>query len=530
MPSLKRFFTVFLFSFFSIHFSSYACKVVTPRDFAFASSLKEHDYFAYNSNSIIQELPYSSVINCSQTAIRNKFLMIGFGPEVLEVSDSLRGSSFNGDFRNSGCRINHSTLKSPITFENKKSIFQKRLKYLNQCVQIQVSDFSKKPISYPANQKGCQVTQVAPHQVLFSGGYCFFKPNLDSEYNVQVRIKEQCLKREEFESNKLDLLDFYNSLNFYIAGDASGKSEDLTAIGASTVRLSVNPINEIVKESDDFGVMRPTFPSQWIVSDINLGKIQIGTRDNHGFIRSSLLVDNNCKESCLRGVCSSPCHYFTPFVGEFVISEWSKKKGKYEEMARWFDGGVAPGKWQGLIEGEGFELQTSQFTAGNKYKLDVSFEDPKMSFGYMKGQIKNRIGLIHRRYTPIRREGAIDEIPVVRELGELDNIPVLPVIGGIDFTRPLNGLLETRRRFINLFNSHFWPPMYESACDVNLKNCTNNFSNLVNLSATFTLESIPDDVNNFAITNLEIERKSKFLNSYKIKILNQPEVDCTTSR
>lgn len=505
---------IFLFTLFTQNVL--ACKVYSPQVINLASSLLDNEYFSYGAKSLLKEIPYAEISNCVQTAQQRKYLMIAFGPELQDSLDSYSTTNFNKDYQESTCKINNNPLSEIISSEFKKEIFNNKWDFINNCVEINITELGSRPLLLPPTQEGCEVTRISPKSISFKGGYCFIQPTLDSRFNVSLHISKKCSDYNLMKDSQTTLQELNASFAFYTSSTFTGTLAGMTAIGTFPARISINPIDQLFKASDDFGILRPRFPEQYILNDVHLGKIQFYSLDDENIlIKTPLIASNICKSVHGIGLTSSLCNYATPLVAEISLYDQSKN-----EVFSWHDGGVMPSQWQGIISGEGYQISKSAIVADKKYSLKFKFNDQQLSYSYFKNLVNQKIGRINSRLPVITSSGEIQVISSIQELEELDDMMTVDPIVGLTFRDPLLGLANQRRRLNGYFSSTMWPPIYSKACNFERTKCINVSDNYLEFEAKFYLDE------NYEIKDLVIERKSKILANYKKTVIEQPEYIC----
>lgn len=514
---MRNIFLIILFSLFSS--PSFACGVSTPNYVNLAISTIEEKIFSYSVKTSDEKLPGAFVSNCRETALKRRFVMITFGPEMTGLNDSIRGTNFDKQFaENTICSIKNNPINALQSISAEKANFESKWKFINECVEVHVTELGSKPLSFPTDQTGCTIKSVNSKSALFNGGFCFLKPNTDSEWNVSVTVKESCKKINGYRDLGINLQDLESGVNFYTSSTYKDEINDLSAFGSFAVRLSVNPSPTLFRASDDFGILRPTFPEDFPVNDIHLGKLEIideGENVKYVSLKTPLIVNNVCQSIEKNGLKSSICDYATPYVGEISLIN---SKGQVE--ATWFDGGIAPTQWQGILNGEGSEISKELLRKNETYKLEVSFADPYFEFNTFKKRIKSKFQALTSGLPVFYAGGGISEIPDLRDLVDINPILDINPIGELDFKTGLDGLDNNRKRLNAFFSTTLYPPMYTQACSPNTGTCQKTGKPFVKFTASFKVDS------DYKISELLVERNSKILGSYKKKITQQPEMIC----
>ncbi len=511
----------------SLHASDLlACKVSGPSAVSIGSSLTYEKSFAYGESQILPAYPNSTVGRCEETALQKKFLMIALGPEVTGITDRHRGASYNGIYTDDGCTIENNPLRNIQPFEEKKANFDKHFLYVTKCIDVLVEHWGSAPLKYPEKQPGCQVRKLTQQSAIFNGGYCYFQPGFDSQYSVKVLVNKQCTNEKFLNDLGLGSMDIKALLNFYVAGDPSGTSLDLKAVDSTELRISVNPTGKTYPVSDDYGILNPTWPAIWVVPDVSPGPLQIMSSSNrYDVLNLPLIVDNRCKDICVGGECSSPCDFASPVAAEFNLYEIGKSRKEF--LQNWYDGGIAPAKWQGIIEGSGVEIPKGILVAGRTYEIDVKFTDPHMDFIMLKKQYKTLLGNFNMEIGHIHKKGGnigtIPEIPVA--IGNA-NVPVIRPIVELSFEQPLDAVSYAVKTFEAYLNYRLWPPFMEKICNSDYTHCTELGGDIINLKIRFKMGDIDSDARFYGISDIEVERKSSIVDSYTKKVSVQPNIVC----
>lgn len=495
---------------------AFACKVKSPVMVNLAATTTDNMYFSYGLKSLLDEIPYAEVTNCIQTAQQKKFLMIAFGPEVVEAEDNYRGTNFNKSFVESSCKIKNNPLENILNGQSLERKFLKKWKYIENCVEVHVTEMGSKPISVAPDQSGCNAKIVSPKSAVFKGGYCFFKPNFDSSYNVTIRLAKECTTKEFYQTNHVPLTDVSGNISFYTSSQSEGELGALTAIGTHPVRTSTNIVKELLEPSDDFGIVRPTFPVSYPLTDLHMGKVSISEMGpEYLAIKAPIIVDHTCKEIEKSDLVSSACDYAIPVVAEAIL-----KDHKNQTLISWFDGGVAQAQWQGIISGEGIQIPRDWMKVGERYSIELHFGEPHYDFNYFKGRIKNKIGQINSRLPVITLSGEIQEISTISDLEEIDDMIEVDPIVGLSLRDPIVGLATSRRRLGGYFSSTMWPPIYKNVCSSVNGKCVEFNKGFAKLTASFRVGE------QWTIEDLTVTRTSELLGNYTKKITEQPEYTC----
>lgn len=508
-----------------------ACEPVAPAHMGIAVDLDSGLELFYNNKTQHSQRPSISLDGCQSTARDRKFLMVGVAQENPILTNETQGFVLNEIFEVYQCSI-----KNAPEFQTTQSSMDRYLRllerrtFLNNCLQIQVTDFSPAGIRYPEVQPSCQIERVSESSVNFTGAYCFFEPHQTSTYSIHAQIKQECRDPKQisklFEA-EVTLEDFSLLLNTYIAGDASGKSPDLTAKSVTNLRISYNPINNMIPVSENFGEERPRWPSNWHASNVHFGPLTIENSDrNYDKIKLPFLVDSRCERVCQGDFCSSACDYSQPLAAELALYE--VVKGKDEFIRQWYDGGVVPAQFQGFIHGLGMEIPKNVFEEGKTYKIKAQFMNPSYEFAFFAGRVARIIGLRTNHIGELSRNSRINQIPRISVIEDHELIPQVPRIRSLNFEyRPFGDFTQVLTRFRSHLHNAFWPPSLEKMCSANNERCAPVDTTAIELELEFKIDRAFG--NEFILKDMKETRRSKLdqMTYVKRSRQSQPALECT---
>lgn len=472
--------------------NSWACEARSLRQMNLFIDLESNGEYFYNRQHVMTQRPSLSIDSCMDTVRANKYLMIGLAQENPVLTNETQGFVLNELPEPLICKIHHSEhLDSPQVADERLRRLENRRNFLNRCVQVQVTDLNSSGIKYPNTQPGCEIERVSTSSVNFTGPFCFFTPKLTSHFLVHIQVKKECRNKEKLTTifdNDFKLDDLNLLLNTYVAGNPSGSSPDLTALSVTQVRLSYNPLSSLMPVSEDFGDKRPLWPSEWRASNVHLGALEISTVNRmYDDIRLPLLVDARCEENCVDGICASPCNYSAPLAAEFGLYEL--KNGRQEFIKLWYDGGVAPANYFGLIYGLGSDVPKHTFETGKRYRIEAIIDDPQLDYAFFAGRVKRLISLNNNHLRELHNNGRINRIPHINTIGTHEPIPGVPRIRGLNFVhRPFDNLSHVLNTFRSHLDNSFWPPIFTSLCSQDGLLCRRVSPAKVVLQLDFTIE------------------------------------------
>lgn len=518
---MKNAFLILLISIFA--FRAEACEFAFPENYSLAISPAENAFFSYTGNRSTEDIPVLRVFNCRSLAIANKHLMIGWGPQNDFFSDRQTTYDFSNQYEDRGCSIAGSRFKDVHSTARRKQELQDKWDSLKSCYEISVTEETNMPLNMPAKQPGCEVKRDGLYNMSFNGGYCFVKPGLLSSYIVRFKVKEHCKHFENLAQIGLSYSDLSTTLNFYSSGDATGRSQDLTALISRPVRLTVAPNPKLVSPSDDFGILVPQFPGNYALPDIHAGTPVIQRNGDKTRVQLPLWVDNNCQKKCQGKLCQSVCDYAQPLAGNFELYE--KNENEFEFLTSWYDGGTVQPHFQGEIAGLGDDINSDLLQTNKTYRMKVTFDDPKFDFDRLKGQLKTKIERMQQ--TIPRIQGSwINDLPQITGIQGTQSLPIFSGITSLNFTISNSSHLERANQELRRFlDFKVWPPYFDKICTD--KNCKAVDNNYLELMVDFTLEDSFEN-NLQKVKVLQVSRKSLFLENYQETHPPMPHVSCPT--
>ncbi len=507
--------------FLLLKMQAFACRVDAPASLNIFTDLEAKTSQYFKDNIALDQPLVFNISGCEQTAIGKKALMIAVGAEQFGWEDTKRSISFTGEYNDDKCTIADSPM-ALMPFAEKFKHFKKKNDYLKKCIEVRVVNTGLRPLAYSPTQQGCIINKISNQEASFQGGFCFFKPTADSSYQVTLKIKDSCRDMQGLQNILQGPQELTGAVNFYIAGDDTGTSPDLTAVKSTPLTVSINPLASLMPLAFDAGVAGPHWPGQWVFPDIHLAKVAITSSGDSYKIQTPLLVNHRCPAKCVGTTCSGPCDYALPLAGEFVLKDITGGKEIY--LNSWYDGGFAPANWQGLIWGQGQLVDKSFLQAGRRYKIEFHLMDPKVDFDIFKNKMKKKLGSINARLgriSPGEVIGGISNIPDIQAGGEIPNI------GGVNSSigAPLGDLdsallaLNSRLGFGN------WPPLYEESCSTDLASCKRSPSYVVKYELSFDVTA-DNGGRSLELANYEVKRQSPYSADYKAKPTDLPRVIC----
>ncbi len=505
---------VLIYLLFTYSFSTlFACEISLPERFSVSTSPHYGEFFHYSGHGDEDENKFVRIHHCEKTASSKKFLMIAFGPQNIEFTDRSSVFDFSNQYRDSGCYIENNPFSVARTFLDRKKTLEERWQTIKACYRIEIIEEGTSTLEVPSPQPGCQVSVMSSKHMSFNGGFCFIKPKMDNKLRIGLSLREDCKSYQGLNELKALSVDFLSTLNFYIAGDSTGTSVDLNAIGSVPMRISVAPNNKILPLSDDFGTFSPQFPSLFKLPDTYPGSPDIEMISALKLkIRPTLWVNNNCQKRCSGEDCQSLCDFAQPIAAKIELIELHEGKESIH-LATWYDGGIVQPNFQGEISGIGSEIDRTLINESSTYLLKMTFSDPKFDFEQFKSEFVSRTGSLGQ-IPRLSRGHSIPQIPSHPDITETAKVPYLPVIGDLNFSQSLsNGFTQSVKKFNNLFNYRAWPPFYDQVC--NNQQCSSIGKDYLELTVKFKIKGEDSENQRLRTEIIHFSRKSNFLENFQ---------------
>ncbi|MEH0861864.1 hypothetical protein [Halobacteriovorax sp. DPLXC-1] len=523
---LKLFLTIVLFQFISS-----ACEYISaPSNINVSVSHENKQTIFYNNEFISENNPTIKATNCHRLVTKKKYLMISLGLENFLLTDQFMSYSINDLITynsNDYCKIENSPIQKDTTKSYRHERLKQRRKVLNKCISIKITDKSEKGLDIPLRQPGCAVKKIDKNTASIYGYYCFVKPHIDSSISYEVNVNKQCENDNYYKSQKMYQSDILGLVQIYSTGDASGTSGDLESLKSIKFRYSTNPNSNLINTTinDRYKDPRiPVWPSTWSVNNLNLSKPIFNSYiNNTANLFVPIFASNQCKRTCNDGLCTSPCDYTQPLAAEFVLYELLED-GKKEYLSSWYDGGIIPAQWTGLVTGTGKNLSKKFFSERRKYQIKANFNDQEFNYLMYKGKIKNILKL---RPTSIpdmpQNGGSLPDIPSFGKATSYQPLPDYPEFKEINFTGGNHTtVMSTINSISYFFNSYIWPPYVNDYCFEN--SCVLKKNHDYNITLNFEIKY--DENEDIEVTNL----KQTVSRGQSVNVINNyipPAVDCT---
>jgi hypothetical protein len=444
-----------------------------------------------------------------------KFLLVATGPQIV-TGNYTTVSSFISSIGDDQCTIKNSPFV-PQDFPGRKAQFEELSRTVNSCLRTRVYDFGPTRGRPARNQRFCTLEKTADGGFLVNGGLCFFEVTPGSEFKISYEWNPTCLQPSSLQAQGINPQDFRVFSGFYLSGDASGQSLDLTPLGANTLRMLIEPSEKHLPISVDFGNTNGRWP---IVtrSDVHFVEPRILMPEgiDHS-VEQGILVKNTCTGQSWNGFLAGSCDFPFALGAQMTIGELLPN-GEEIVMDYWFGGGVAPSQWDGIVPTLR-RTKTLKLEIGKRYRItaDMSYPDQYYRMfrkGFNQLLIDNSLLDGSLGQAGLGSVPSLTPIKGTRVLADLGVIPGLPALGlANDTSEIIYGVLESLNALLGFEG---WPPFYEKWC--NGGNCRGLLANDNSLKMTseFTITGV-DGGGVATLSDLRITRSSNLWPTYDRK-------------
>ncbi|UXR65976.1 hypothetical protein EZJ49_06910 [Bdellovibrio bacteriovorus] len=408
----------------------------------------------YSGNQLI---PSTLVDKCEKDS--GRFLMISLGSAFWDTTNTGLNTSIFGDHAARNCRINNSQNLGEFKRDPATESLQRQYKFIRSCFDVRVVDVGGEPLIAKENQEFCQIKREDDGALTLSGDMCFLKIRARNKFAVQPVFKRKCLDPAYLQELGVEPQDMYAKLNTLVAGDDTGNSEDLTHIGSRLLHLNIAPSSKLLNLTEDFGLMTPRFVTDYSV-DSDIAGIELKQQSDLAELQLKFLVSNLAQKKCAGAQCASISNYTQPFFGQIEL--YNLGKNRQTLVDEWWDGGLVPPNWQGLVPGMKFRLSEGSLREGGRYRLIVTFQNPTDDYAIFLSGFKQ---MLLAMYDTEEAQVGIDIFPNISSLSNLGNLPSFGGLGSLVRHNQGVALGEVVRGLDGIIQSQIWPPYYERVCN-----------------------------------------------------------------
>lgn len=399
----------------------------------------------------------SRIVKCQEEA--GRFLMLSLGAVQWGASSEVKDSYIFNSFEPGTCKLENSRSITSYKPQVTKDNFERQYKFLRSCIDLRVADARGGALVVNEKQPYCDVVRIDNSAVLLRGSMCFVKIRPQNDFAVQPILKQECLDPSYLEALGIEAQDIYANLDTLVTGDDSGSSTDVRHVGSRPIHINITPQSGLLPLSEDFGAGVPRFTTSYTV-DGDWGPISIRSREDRTQIDLSFLVSNMAERTCKGRTCSSSSNFMHPFVGQVELFRL-RESARPELIEEWWDGGLVPPNWQGIMKGVSYRIPDKLFRPGAKYRLVATFQDPTDDYAIFLNGLKQ---MLVRLFDTQGATVGIDTLPAIATLGDLGIIPTIGGMGGLHSNNQTVSLSQTMNGLEGVIASTVWPPYYDRAC------------------------------------------------------------------
>ncbi|MFV8258752.1 hypothetical protein ACNQKP_13170 [Bdellovibrio bacteriovorus] len=461
----------------------------------------------------------SRIVKCQEEA--GRFLMLSLGAVQWGSSSEVKDSYIFNSFDPGTCSLENSRSISSYLPQVTKANFERQYKFLRSCIDLRVADTRGGALVVNEKQPFCDVTRIDNSAVLMRGSMCFIKIRAQNDYAVQPILKKECLDPSYLDAMGIEAQDIYANLDTLVTGDESGSSTDVRHVGSRPFHINITPKSGLLPLSEDFGAGIPRFTTTYTV-DGDWGPVSIRSRQDRTQIDLSFLVSNIADRSCEGSSCSSSSNFMQPFVGQVELFRL-RDAARPELIEEWWDGGLVPPNWQGVMNGISYRVPDRLFTPGGKYRLVATFQDPTDDYAiYLNGLKQMLVRLFDTEGATV----GVDTLPAISTLGDLGIIPGINGMGGLHSNNQTVSLAQTMEGLEGIIASTVWPPYYDRAC-AGSESCMRmgkrKFHQRLILEFTADMDPSGGDVE---LANVRMQKNSPVFKSYPMQSGDFPILRC----
>lgn len=459
--------TVFILSgiVFMLAGEAFACRASRDLKHSFAVNFESAPpiriYGDGDGSTILPQM----IDKCTESA--GSFLMLSKGVYMPSDVSDVADISLDGDLPSDNiCRIENAIFSKPMDHDQKKSLTKRQHNFLKQCAFVTVAEVNGRPLRYNSSQQYCKVTPQGPSMVQMEGDYCFLTINPSYNLSITMGLKPECATLDKMKELGLEFGDIEAALNSYVTGDDSGLSTDVTAIGSSRYRFTLQAPADMMELSEDVGTEAPRFPTTYN-AEFNIGDMQFRKAGEERLdLNMYLSVDNRQPLFCDdRGLCTAPSAFNIPVAAEIEIHKIGAQKSTFVDG--WTTGGTIQGNWQGLMRVPQQSIDGLGFSKGERYKVVVTMIDPFEDFYIYLNQAEQF--LIDLKLA--NGVAGLDQIQSIQPLADLLGLPRLSGLPHISSGDLNSDLDDSLGYFKKLGATRLWPTYYERLCDPSHGQC-----------------------------------------------------------
>ena len=404
-----------------------------------------------------------------------QFLMVALALRTQKPNGKSGDLNFTSHYTPDQCRILNNPFPSEQRKKDKLNSFLEGFAFLRSCTYYDVKELEGNTILLPETEPAATMVKISPDHIIFYGDFFYLKIQKTSRFGISVGLRKECTDVSYINRQGLKPGEIQSLLNTYIAGDASGLTTDLTAIGSSKIRLLLNPnSNSLSYPSAPVEINSPFWPDTWR-GGVELGAIGIKPeKDSRTRVDLQLLMDH---------FGSSEDSYLTPVAGKVELSDLSGARNKVVDS--WYFGDIAPPQYQGFLTGLPRMVTDGIIQKGKRYRIQFSMADPNEDFLLFKTGMKQMLVDL----SSLIGLPGVDILDTINSLTALTEGKTLNGLAGLSGTDAEQVIQNSLDDLSQRTNNPSWPPEYKRACLSRDGTCTERGQHkwIKRLGAEFTI-------------------------------------------
>jgi hypothetical protein len=379
-----------------------------------------------------------------------QYLMVSLPVRMPKPGGRTADLFFNKPFRPDPCRLTGSPFDRARGATDRVREIERQYTLIRRCTYFDVVELEGKSLAYPEQQPAALVERVTRSHVRFRGDLFFLQIQKNNRFAVGIGLNRECANPEVLARTGIIPGEASALLNTYIAGDASGLTTDLTAIGSSPVRVLMSPPGSWIRASSADGAAdSPVWPDLYRL-EVGPGSLEIRPqRNNRLRLDFSPVVDRPEGRDA---------PFFLPLAGELVLSDLNGKG--HRVLDSWFFGGVVQPAFQGFIPGLPRTIRLDSARPGSRYRLELIMGDPNQDFRLFKSGLKQLL-IDLRAMFALPGEDMLEALSGVMNLSGIGALNGLPVLAG---GGPDEAMDQALRSLTLSGPPPAWPPYYRETC------------------------------------------------------------------
>ena len=430
------------------------------------------------------------------------------------------------------CYIDNSPFKvSKPQDVHYDEFYQSQTKFLNTCMEVEVTDLSGLIDAKQPAQMNCEVTPVSLNKVIVKGPRCAFKISNKSEFVVNYRLNSSCLNKTFLKQvGELRPMDIKADLGIYKTDDLTPNSPNYEILTLTDARVTLQPANDLIPVSTYSGTVGSEWPMQF-GAQVELGRINLSTTKRlrgapYVYLRVPFLVNNNCKETCKDGLCTSPCDFYAPFNAEMSIAKKAANDTSFHGIDYWYQGSVAPPRFVGEMS-LGKAISDPDIKIGDRYLITAKFSNPSMLYRTLNDQAKQlmiKLDPVYINTTSVGRASGLTGLGTLLDIGSnflLEPVE-LPTLGRLnEGEMDTSAMLRSLNAYIGIDDT--WPPYYTNVINEDQSDNANRVYQTLKIGFKVTGITPTGAV---VMGDLTYFKDSKIFGNYVKVVTNPPHVEC----